>query len=197
MLFRSQHRFWVFFAIPTIMLAIYPISKLCKMFRKFQYPIMFVAIALMVLTSGMAKYEVQTGQWSPGDSFGPLSPNLEFNQEQYHEELKGYLTMHEFISKESSVFDMCWDEEKVLVFGFNAPLLDKEVLDFRTDFINHNLDEIHEFSKKKGFDYVLITSICLRLHSIEQMNMFLNEIQQSDKFKHTFNTQAFFLYEIK
>lgn len=191
-----QHRFWVFLAVPTIMLAIYPISILCKILKKFQYPIIILSIILMIWTSGIPKYEMQTRQWPPGDSFGPMSSNQEFNQEQFQEELKGYLNMHEFIPKESAIFDICWDEEKIKVFGFNAPSLDKEVLDFRLGFMNHTPDEIYEFSKKKGFDYILITSVCLRIYSIEQMNIFLNGLQQSDKFKHTFNTQAFFLYRV-
>jgi len=190
------HRFWVFFAIPFVMLAVYSIHKFTDILPKLKWPIIIVFILMTFWTSGYIKYQTQNLKWGPGSSFGPEHPDPQVNMMLYQEEINGYLALNQNVPKGSSIMELCWDEEKIITYGYYAPPLDEEIMRFRNNLTEHSAQDIYNLAKKKNMEYVLLTGTCLRNADMDMLNKLLEDITSSKLFGPVYNTQSFFLLRV-
>jgi len=170
------HRFWVFLAIPVALLCAEGLSIIynsLKSRKQILYPIMVIIFIGLITTSAYPKYIVETSQWPPGQGWSS------------YEELSGYQWMAQNLPKNTPVFNICYDEEKVIGFDMYAPPLDIEIDTFRRGFENRSTEEIYttlnKIIEKKKFEYMIIDITCSRSMG-NKTNELLMKISNSGEF---------------
>jgi len=185
------HRFWAFLTIPIVLLIVPIMEALKEAFGKYKYIALTVILAGILITAGIPKMQVQTMQWTFGDSFG-VDPKTA------QDELRGMLYLKDNIAEDTPIWDLCWNEERVRSFGFYMPSLDIELTRFRNDLPNKTVDDVYAMAVKRNLPYVLVTPVCARNYmSFEQLNNLLMNITESDKFGQVIGLENFFMYATK
>ena len=151
------HRFWVFLAIPVALLAaegLIIVYNSLKSRKSVLYPVMVVIFIGLMITSAYPKYVVETSHWPFGGGWSS------------YEEIKGYQWMADNLPKNTPVFNLCHDEEKVIGFDMYAPPLDLGIDAFRRGLGDRSVSVTYaamlNIMEIKGFDFAIIDLTCTR-----------------------------------
>ena len=171
------HRFWVFLAIPVALLAaegIMIIYNSLKSKKQVLYPVMVVIFVGLIITSAYPKYVVETSHWPFGGGWSS------------YEEIQGYQWMADNFPKNTPVFNLCLDEEKVIGFDMYAPPLDLGIDAFRRGLGNRSVSVTYTAMKNimevKGFEFAIIDLTCTRSMG-NKTNELLEMVGSSEDFE--------------
>ena len=160
------HRFWAFLAIPVALIVAESINIILNSFnRKKIIPAISIACISLLLftgiiyTSAMPKINIQISIWSPGANF------------MSHEEIDGYLWMQDNLPKDSMVFNICRDEDKVIAFNMDAPIFDLQINAFRQTSNSMSppvlFENIIYLTEIHNFEYIIVDATCSKYISNE------------------------------
>lgn len=162
-------RFWMLFAVPVVMIIGGGLVEFYEKYTKIsKYAMIGLLIILVILTSGIPKYQVNTAQWGPGifTSSG---------------ELTDYLDMG--LPKGTRIYPLCMGgTDKLIAFGYDTCAWCKDEYQFRTGAINKTAEEIHTFLKYKEYAYAIIDGQCVAAAGQDITNAKINEMLNSTMF---------------
>ena len=184
------HRFWVFFAIPVVVLVAWGIILIYNSTKKdkaIAYTILSLIFVGILFTSAYPKYVVETSQWPPG--VGWVS----------NEQIQGYIGLKE-LSPNTKVFPLCGHIKKKSVIGMDKmdyPWI-KEIKNYQKLALNDTINNNYKFLKKHNYEYLILDGSCVKDFGLNQSNSKLQEIFSSGKFRveEKFSNKGFFLFKI-
>lgn len=161
-------RFWMLFAIPLSIVAAEGTFFIAKHAGKIGLPRIAVIIAvgiLVIMTSFVQKYEVNTAQWPPG----LWAPG----------ELEVFLSL-KTLPKDTPVFTFSDPTRITAVDKYNCFWCSDEI-EFRKN-LNKSADEVYNLMKKKNYPYLVIGGADANIFGINATNSLVNELLGSGKF---------------
>jgi len=152
------HRFWVFLAVPVVIISALAITAVHSFIRHNVFgklaTILFVVVLLA--TTAVPKYVVETSQWPPGVKFVS------------NEQLVGYMGLKQ-LPADTKVFSFCGHEDLVNGVGMYGYSWAKEVKDYKNRSIGDTLQGNVDFIHKYNYTYVVIDQNCLLYASPEDI----------------------------
>lgn len=158
-------RFWMLFAIFFSLFAAYGLSGFINIMKKFSVPALLIIILFVVgawYTSGAVKWQINTGSWEhTAGEFIAYTNSEEKIQLTHFDSWK-------FVSElptDTKVFFPCRNQKNmdVGILGIDkySCLWCRDEKDFKMSFMNHTGEELIDFAKGKGYEYVFIDANCL------------------------------------
>ncbi|MCK4730465.1 MAG: hypothetical protein KAT28_04050 [Candidatus Aenigmarchaeota archaeon] len=182
------HRFWVFFAIPVVVLVAWSIILIYNSTKKDKaasYIIISLIFVGILVTSAYPKYVVQTSQWPPG--VGWIS----------NEQIQGYVGLKE-LPPNTMVYSLCKNPKTVIGVDKMDYTWIKEIEDYKKVALNDTIDNNYKFLKKYDYSYLIIDGGCVKDFGLNQTNLKIQEIFGSGKFRveEKLSNGGFFLFKI-
>jgi hypothetical protein len=179
-------RFWMLFAIPTVLLSA---EAMCRLVNGLEKPFIrkvvpFLLIASVVFTSGYAKFRVNRGLWPFGVYWNSL------------EELKGYLALRERFPPNTRVFAF---SDNLLVIGHDMRA-DYWREDYRRAFAQAmRLDtrELNARLKRHGFEYLILSEREVHRWGWEFVNRRLKSLRESPYFTFVAGSKGAWIFQVK
>ncbi|MBU0461581.1 MAG: hypothetical protein KJ574_03260, partial [Nanoarchaeota archaeon] len=115
-------------------------------------------------------------------------------------DVDGYAWMKDNLAAGTKVGILCsTNDDKGIGMNMKGFSGDAEVQEFKKQMMNKSPEEIYTFTKRKGYQYVMVDAACinLRQQTVEQMNALLINISAYPGFKLHHQTQASWLFEIE
>ena len=193
---RAAFRVWPLLAISLAFIIAEGVHLLLDYFAKnkfLQKTILVFAIIGIVLTSGIAKYELNTAVWPTSGSF--ISPAIAVS----------YGTWFSTIPDDTSVFLYAPRDKLVIGFGKFSCLWCQEVIDFREGIVNASAEELYNFLKRNNYQYLILSGpMDLRYFentyhvpsAQEVLQKKYTEIVQTNKFSPAYKADAFAVLEV-
>ncbi len=179
-------RFWMLFAIPASLLAAEGAWMLSSFTRRAGLPRVLILaglIVLIILTSGVAKYRLNTSVWGPGATL------IGSGQTEDYIQLKG-------LPLETKVFTFERPHRlRVLSLDKFSCEWCADVIAFRAKTINLSVDEIHSFLRSKEYEYVIGGSQYVRDYG-EAGAAKLNEVAASDHFSMVYSSETALIMKV-
>ncbi len=182
------HRFWVFFAIPVVILVAWGIILIYNSTKKdkaISYIIISLIFAGILITSAYPKYIVQTSQWPSGVGWSS------------NEQIQGYVGLKE-LPPNTLIYSLCKNPKTVIgVDKMDYPWI-KEIEDYQKLALNDTLNNNHAFLKKYKYSYLILDGGCVKDFGLNQTNLKIQEIFGSGKFRveEKLSNKGFFLFKI-
>ncbi len=144
---RGPFRTWMLLAIAVALVATEGFYFVKAFFGKnkiLQFVVVSAIIIGIVFTSAQQKYELNTANW-------PTSGSFMTGQEPFE-----YGALFDTLPVNAKVF--LYSPRDKLVIGFGKFSCDwcQEVISFREDILNKNVQELHSFLKTNGYEYFII-----------------------------------------
>ncbi|RLJ00924.1 MAG: hypothetical protein DRP06_00790 [Candidatus Aenigmatarchaeota archaeon] len=182
------HRFWVFFAIPVVVLVAWGIILIYNSTKK-DKAISYIIISLIfigiLVTSAYPKYIVETSQWPPGIGWAS------------NEQIQGYVGLKE-LPPNTLVYSLCKNPKTVIgVDKMDYPWI-KEIKNYQKLALNDTINNNYNFLKKHEYSYLIVDGGCVKDFGVNQTNLRLQEMFSSEKFRleEKFSNKGFFLFKI-
>jgi hypothetical protein len=179
------HRFWAIFAIPVALICAEGFFSLGSIFEKIRVHRLFIyaiLIAGILVTSGYAKYKVETSFWPPGMNWGSM------------DEVQGYLQYVKPLPYNTKLFPLCSPDFKALAFDKFAEPWDPAYVAFKSTAFNQSVDKLNSWLKSRGYGYMTMDSYCVNKYGINATNDKLKEIGTSQKFSPVNSNRGIFLF---
>ncbi len=144
---RGTFRVWMLLAIPISLIAAEGFSLIIKFFGKqkaLKFGVGLLLIIGLLLTSGVAKYELNTAQWPTSGSF------TNQNEPYQYGEWFGSIPLN------TKVFLYSPRDKLVIGYGAYSCAWCQEVVDFREEILFKDSSELHTFLKAEEYEYLLI-----------------------------------------
>ena len=175
----NPHRGWSFLAIAIAILVGKGLCDIADSGRKKGIPSILIItpiIILILLTSFYSKYAVNTAIW-PQHYANPVT------------EISAYLWLTS-LPVNTRVTSLCKSDSGVIAFDkFSASDWDREILDFKSNFINMPAPDIHSFLKNKDYEYVISDYSCVENFGINETISKLNEMVSSGLFQPVYQAE--------
>lgn len=183
-------RFWMLFAIPAALLAAEGVWMLNSITKKFRIPLLVLMLVfgiMIITTSGVPKWQVNTAMWSPGATLSATGQTMD------------YVWLKENLPLETMVYTFDYNHR------IRVPALDKyspewipEIHDARKFLLNLSVDEIYTFLKKHGYEYVIggVNAADDRNYGPYALEK-LKELSISDKFTPAHQSQTSIILKVK
>jgi hypothetical protein len=181
------HRVWAIFAIPVALICVEGFFAIGKLSERMRIPRFFVYAILIIgimITSGHAKYAVETSQWPPGVGWGS------------GDELMGYLSYLPQLPYNTKVFPVCAPEKHILSFDKWAEPWDRQYLDFKETAFDKSPAQLSSWLRSRGYEYIIIDSYCLKSHDANETTEKLQEIGEDPGFEVAGSTPGMFLFRV-
>lgn len=177
------HRFWVFLSVPVAMTAAYGYIRLEErtVYKKAALAAIIIAV---LLTSADGKLQVQTAQWPPGMDFS--SP----------EELGGYIYLKDALPKNTLVFPLCSNDNKLIGSDMLSEPYVPEYEAFKRDALDKSPEEVYQFLKSRGYSYMTIDSTCFRTLGQENALALVSSYEQLGAFQPVFSNGGFAILKV-
>ena len=160
-------RFWMLLALPLSLVAGEGISYIAKFLKQLKIPQIItiaVLIFLVFTTSGQQKYSVNTAIWPPGQGWTSMEEVAAYN----------WLTS---LPDNTKVFAYS-DDEQTIGYDMYSCAWCPEVQNFRKDLINKTPEEVHQWAKQQGYEYLMIDGQSFRkfskIHGENATNIAIN-----------------------
>jgi len=187
------HRFWVFFAIPVALLVgdgLFTISKSLKN-KKVRYALLSILFIGILWTSAYPKYVVETGNWPAGASWTS------------YDEINGYLWL-KTLPPDTKVFTYNVHDQHIIGLDKYSCSWCKEVVDFRENILEKDINELYTFLKGEKYKYLVISGMSYKYlgrkfgetKAKEKINEILRDIQNSTKFSAAHQTNGAIIFKI-
>lgn len=181
------HRWWAIFAIPVAILCVegfFTIGKLFESVKVHRFFIYALLLAGILFTSGYPKYVVETSQWPAGSGWTS------------YEEIQGYFTYVDPLPYNTKVFPLCSRDRKVLALDKLAEPWDVEYYEFKKTAFSASAEEISNWMKSRGYEYITLDGYCMRLHDMNETNAKLNEIGETGFFTYAGGNNGLFMFKL-
>ncbi|MBR9700783.1 hypothetical protein GOV11_02870 [Candidatus Woesearchaeota archaeon] len=170
-------RNWAYFAIPLALIVTDGLFILLKSVRKLKpqgnmiaWAVILVVVSLVIVSGGMHKYNMQTGQWPPGVGWT--------SQEQ----IDGFIEMEKQLPPDQRVYTLCGNP--AYLFGFNQ--IDYKWIpattQFRIDILNKTGDDVITFMEEYGYKYVVLDSACIQRHGVNDTQLIAARLSETQRF---------------
>ncbi len=190
---RGPFRTWMLLAIPVALMAAEASYLLMNIGKQAKIPkgiVLLLIITGVLLTSGYQKYSVNTAVWPTSGSF--------MNQQEPFE----YGAWFQSIPPNTKVFLYTPRDKLVIGYGGFSCLWCPEVLDFRKDLLNKNVQELYSFLQQQGYQYLILNGAMDRKYALgtygenttnELLPQRYNEISNSGLFTPIFQRENRFV----
>jgi len=170
-LYYNLNWFWTLLLIPIVIGICFLIYYFIK--RKVNVPIItipLILICLIITTSFIPKYIVNTVPWGPG---GFWTSN---------EEIQSYIWMKENLPADSKVFTFL---NSAPIIGMDKFICSwcKDLLDYQRNGFNQSADENYNWLKSEGYNYIIIDGQTVKKFKVNETNIKVQSYLQSGKFK--------------
>jgi len=167
-------RFWMLFAIPLSILSaegMWFLIALGKKFRINKYIIIIIMILSIIFTSGYQKYNLNTAMWPPGATWTS------------YDEVNGYLWL-KTLPVNTKIFAFTRQRSDYII-GFDKFMCVwcKEDMDSQKEAINKTAEELHNWLKRKEYEYLTIGGKEVMEFGINNTNDKINEYISSGLFQ--------------
>jgi len=187
------HRFWVFFAIPVALLVgegILTLSRSLKN-KNVRYSLLSILFIGILWTSAYPKYVVETSNWPAGASWTS------------YDEINGYLWL-KTLPPDTKVFTYNVHDHHIIGLDKYSCSWCKEVVDFRENILEKDIDELYTFLKKQEYKYLIISGMSFKYlgkefgeeKTKEKINEILRDIQNSTKFSAAHQTKGAIILKV-
>ena len=179
-------RFWMLFAIPTVLLAAEGFFLITKIGRQIDndlqkyiqlsfvvYLVIVVGLAAGVwYTSGIQKYTINTSIWPYNHQFTSMQEEV------------GYQWL-KTLPDNTNVFPICDSHLKTISYDTSFNWNDESIIAWRDNsYLNKTSEEFHSFLKNNSFEYFIVGALCFRhVDQNDTLNMLGRVSQSQDKFQ--------------
>jgi len=144
---RGPFRMWLLLAVPVAFIAVEGASLLIQLLKRWKIPSV-VVVALLVIgvtaTSGYAKYQANTSIWPTSGAFADAAEPFE------------YAAWFKTLPLNTPVFTYAARDKIVIGLGGESCLWCLEVMEFRKDIIHKDAQQLYQFLKSQGYEYLII-----------------------------------------
>ena len=182
------HRFWVFLSIPVAILGGIGISYILE-YKKdtkiVQWLMMLLIISGLLITSGAAKYVVETSIWPSG--VGIISAN----------QFIGYQQLKQ-LPVNTKVFSYCDSEDLMNGIGLYGNSWLVGVADYKRQSINDTLDGNLQFLHRYNYSYLVIDDTCVTMFAGADIQNKISAIESDKHFvkQDNLSNNRFLVYEV-
>jgi hypothetical protein len=190
-------RTWMFLALITAIICAQATLSLSGLLKNklLKYLLLFAILILILFTSFIQKYTVDTALWGPGGSF------------QSYEEADGYAWMKNNLPNNTPVFPLCpetprnkdlpgFEDAKILGFNMYSCGWCSDIINYRETAINQSAADLHDWLKQHNYQYFTLDLICVSNYGADAINQKLQEYDLSGLFKLSHRNNAFFLFSV-
>jgi len=182
-------RFWLLLAIPVALLSslgLWFLFGLGKSFGMPKFIILLIIIVGVFATSGYQKYnQNHNAIWPPGQSWTS------------NDELQGYIWLNS-LSVDTKVFSYSTTDSFVIGFDKYSCQWCEDIVNFRKDLLDKDLNEIHAFLKRNNYEYMILSGMSYRLlgdkfgenKTSESITNLLEELSKSNHFTVAYQDKA-------
>jgi 4-amino-4-deoxy-L-arabinose transferase-like glycosyltransferase len=180
-------RFWMLMAIPISILASVGLWFLFSSFKKIgigKNIVLLIIVVGVLLTSGYQKYTVNTAIWPPGATWTS------------YDEVNGYSWL-KTLPIDTKVFAFTKDRSNYII-GFDKFMCVwcKEDMDFQKNAINKTAEELHNWLKRKKYEYITIGGKEAIEFGINETNKRINDMVSSGLFQLAHQTKGVLIMKI-
>src|SRR3989344_9209804 len=147
---RGPFSMWLLLAIPVALVAAEGTYLLIKLLKRWNVPkliIITIIVLGVIITSGYAKYQVNTSIWPTSGAFSTPAEPVEYAQ------------WFETIPLNSKVFVYTPRDKIVIGLGGESCLWCPEVIAFREDILHQDAQQLHRFLKNQGYEYLILNPV--------------------------------------
>jgi hypothetical protein len=193
-------RFWIVFAISVALLCplgLIVSNRLAKVLHVSKKIMILIIILGIVLTSGYQKFSLNTSSnWPYADAWSSREEakgNLWLKTLPTNTKVFPYLTNHHYFN----------DRFVIGLDKYSCAWCDN-IVEFRKDIINKNLDELYNFLKSENYEYIIISEMSYKIiddqiskeESKETIDRILKEIRESSKFSKSYKTKDVEIFRV-
>jgi len=152
------HRFWVFLAIPFVLIATYGAKILIQKIDNKNVKLFILALLIIgvLYSSWIPKHAVETSHWPPGVRFTS------------YEEVAIYSEILNKLPKNSRIFMYTnRDDKHILGVDQYSPTWKTSVVEFKDNIINKTIDDTYDFLIENDYDYMILGGISFKEMSKE------------------------------
>lgn len=180
-------RLWMIMAVAVSIIAGYGFNSLSILLRRTWVPAIVIFVALIVLilyTSGMQKYAINTSpSWPPGGFWTS------------GDEISGYVWMRKNLAANTPVFTYV-NNGAVIGTDMYTCHWCQDVRDFQNAGFNKTSDETYNFLKSRRYQYLIIDGQTAKKFGLNESMSKTNEFVSSGKFKLAVQNQGFILLKV-
>ena len=180
-------RFWMLFAIPAALIAAEGAWVLSSIMKKFKIPRIAVLVALAVMiifTSGIPKYQVNTAMWGPGATLSATGQTTDY-------------VWLKTLPLNTRVFT--FDEHhRYRVIALNKDTCEwcPHIIELHKNVINMSIDDIYSKLKSEKYEYAIAGVIHVQMYGKAAEEQ-INELIASEYFTPVYQTQTSVILKIK
>ena len=179
------HRFWVFLAIPTAILAAYAYIKLEERWPQYKALLLAGLVIGVLLTSAAGKLNSQMSIWPPGLDYAS------------QEELSSYLGIKMAFPENTRVFTLCSGDIKITGNDMLAEPWLPEYGAFKRDALKKSPAEVYAFLKKMNYSYLVLDQSCAKLLGNESAAQLPAAYGMSDRADVLMSEAGFTVFRLK
>lgn len=145
-------RFWMLFALTSAILIPISFEFILNIFRGnrvIRFVILILLIFVIIKTSFLPKYAVNTAQWGPGGVWTS------------QEEINGYVWLKN-LPEDTKVFPYSAWDAGIIGFDKFSCFWCPEIIEFRKKLPEKSIQELHQFLKINGYGYFIIDGMSAR-----------------------------------
>ena len=179
-------RLWTMLAFVLSIIVGYSFISILDAANKLGIPkiaVWIIFIALILFTSGIQKYTVNTAVWPPG---GFWTSN---------EEIQGYILFKDNLPSETRVFTFSNNAVIIGMDKYTCHWCD-DVREFQKNGFNSSAGETYNWLKARKYEYIVIDGQTVRKFGINETNNKLQSMLLFGKFSPVRQTQGFVLLKV-